>query len=72
MIPHLFFSQLVLLGLLLYALLSALKDGKVSKDEAIERLSRSSHWEWVAMVWFDLNHGGFPPDNMARIPPKSL
>ncbi len=49
MIPHLFFSQLVLLGLLLYALLSALKDGKVSKDEAIERLSRSSHWEWGAM-----------------------
>lgn len=33
----------------LYTLLSALKDDKVSKDEAIERLSRSLHWVWVAM-----------------------
>src|SRR5262249_52929603 len=33
----------------LYAVLSALKDGTVSQDEAIERLSRSPHWVWVAM-----------------------
>src|SRR6266850_1583676 len=33
----------------LYAVLSALKAGKVSEDEAIERLSRSPHWVWVAM-----------------------
>jgi hypothetical protein len=31
-------------------------------------------WLWHAIdhhtgkVWFDLNHGGFPPDNMARLP----
>jgi hypothetical protein len=24
------------------------------------------------MVWFVLYRGGFPPDNMARIPPKPL
>jgi hypothetical protein len=23
-------------------------------------------------VWFDMIHGGFPPDNVAQIPPKSL
>ena len=33
----------------LYAVLSALKEGKVREDEAIERLSRSPHWVWVAM-----------------------
>src|SRR5215470_11369916 len=33
----------------LYAVLSALKAGEVSEDEAIERLSRSPHWVWVAM-----------------------
>ena len=33
----------------LYAVLSALKDGKGSEAEAIERLSRSPHWVWVAM-----------------------
>src|SRR5215471_2739042 len=32
-----------------YALLSAVKAGKVSEAEAIERLSRSPHWIWVAM-----------------------
>src|SRR5713101_3393770 len=31
------------------AVLSALKEGKVREDEAIERLSRSPHWVWVAM-----------------------
>jgi hypothetical protein len=34
----------------LYAVLSALKDGTVSEDEAIERLSCSPHWVWVAMA----------------------
>jgi IS1 family transposase len=33
----------------LYALLSAVKDGEVSEDEAIQRLSRSPQWVWVAM-----------------------
>jgi IS1 family transposase len=33
----------------LYAVLSALKDGTVSQDEASERLSRSPQWVWVAM-----------------------
>jgi IS1 family transposase len=33
----------------LYAVLSALKEGEVSEDEAIARLSRSPHWVWVAM-----------------------
>src|SRR2546426_5589654 len=33
----------------LYAVLSALKDGKVSEAEAIERLERSPQWVWVAM-----------------------
>jgi IS1 family transposase len=33
----------------LYAVLSALKAGEVSEDEAIERLSRSPQWVWVAM-----------------------
>jgi transposase-like protein len=33
----------------LFALLSAVKDGKVSETEAIERLERSPHWVWVAM-----------------------
>jgi IS1 family transposase len=33
----------------LYAVLGALKNGKVSEDEALERLSRSPHWVWGAM-----------------------
>src|SRR6266850_913841 len=33
----------------LFALLSALKDGTVSEDEAIARLERSPQWVWVAM-----------------------
>jgi IS1 family transposase len=32
-----------------FALLSAVKDGKVSEAEAIERLERSPQWVWVAM-----------------------
>jgi IS1 family transposase len=33
----------------LFALLSAVKDGKVSEAEAIERLERSPQWVWVAL-----------------------
>lgn len=33
----------------LCALLSAVKDGEVSEQQAIKRLSRSPHWVWVAM-----------------------
>src|SRR3989454_7083445 len=33
----------------LFALLSAVKAGEVSDTEAIQRLSRSPHWVWVAM-----------------------
>ena len=33
----------------LYAVLSSVKDGAVSEDDAIERLSRSPHWVWTAM-----------------------
>jgi IS1 family transposase len=33
----------------LFALLSALKAGEVSEAEAVQRLSRSPHWVWVAM-----------------------
>jgi IS1 family transposase len=33
----------------LFALLSAVKDGKVSEAEAIEHLERSPQWVWVAM-----------------------
>jgi transposase-like protein len=33
----------------LFALLSAVKDGEVTETEAIQRLSRSPHWVWVAM-----------------------
>jgi len=33
----------------LYAVLCAVKDGRVNEDEAIDRLSRSPHWGWVAM-----------------------
>jgi IS1 family transposase len=32
-----------------FALLSAVKDGKVSETEAIERLERAPQWVWVAM-----------------------
>jgi IS1 family transposase len=34
----------------LYAVLNAVKDGPVSKDEAIECLSRSPQWVWTAMA----------------------
>jgi hypothetical protein len=34
----------------LYAVLSAVRDGDVSASEAIERLSRSPQWVWVAMA----------------------
>ena len=33
----------------LYAVLSAVKDGKMRADEAIYRLSRSPHWVWTAI-----------------------
>ena len=33
----------------LYAVLSAVRDGDISKAEAIERLSRSPHWVWTAI-----------------------
>src|SRR5258707_5978166 len=33
----------------LYAVLSAVKDGKMRADEAIHRLSRSPHWVWTAI-----------------------
>jgi hypothetical protein len=33
----------------LYAVLSAVKDGALSEDQAIERLSRSPQWVWTAM-----------------------
>ncbi len=33
----------------LYAVLSAVKDGAVSEDDAIERLSQSPYWVWTAM-----------------------
>jgi IS1 family transposase len=33
----------------LFALLSAVKDGEVSKAEALERLERAPRWVWVAM-----------------------
>src|SRR6266481_19128 len=33
----------------LFALLSTVKDGEVSKAEALERLERSPRWVWVAM-----------------------
>jgi hypothetical protein len=33
----------------LYAVLSAVKEGEGSADEAVERLERSPHWVWVAI-----------------------
>ena len=33
----------------LYAVLRALKDGTMSEEGAIERLSRSPHWVWAAL-----------------------
>jgi IS1 family transposase len=33
----------------LYAVLSAVKDGEITTAQAIQRLSRSSHWVWVAI-----------------------
>ena len=33
----------------LFALLSAVKAGEVSEEEAITRLSRSPHWVWAAI-----------------------
>src|SRR5216683_2237052 len=40
----------------LYAVLRALKDGRGNEDEAIERLSRSPHWVWVAMAQRVVHH----------------
>ena len=34
----------------LYTVLSAVKEQAMSEDEAIERLSRSPAWVWVAMA----------------------
>jgi IS1 family transposase len=33
----------------LYAVLSAVKDGEMSEEEAIQRLSHSPHWVWTAI-----------------------
>jgi hypothetical protein len=33
----------------LYAVLSAVKDGQMSEEAAIQRLSRSPHWVWTAI-----------------------
>jgi len=33
----------------LYAVLSAVKDGEMREEEAIQRLSRSPHWVWTAI-----------------------
>jgi IS1 family transposase len=33
----------------LYAVLSAVKEGEISEAKAIQRLSRSPHWVWVAL-----------------------
>ena len=33
----------------LYAVLSAVKDGQMREEEAIQRLSRSPHWVWTAI-----------------------
>ena len=33
----------------LFALLSAVKDREITEAEALKRLSRSSHWVWIAM-----------------------
>jgi IS1 family transposase len=33
----------------LFGLLSAVKDGEITEAQAIQRLSRSPHWVWVAM-----------------------
>ena len=43
----------------LFALLSAVKEGEVSKAEAIERLERSPQWVWVAMdpLWKAFHKG---------------
>ena len=45
----------------LFALLSAVKDGKVSEAEAIERLSRSPQGVWVAMdpLWKSFDKGSY-------------
>ncbi len=45
----------------LFALLSAVKDGKVSEAEAIERLERSPQWVWVAMdpLWKAFHKGSY-------------
>jgi hypothetical protein len=32
------------------------------------RQAGESTWFHPGNLWFDLNHGGFPPDNMARLP----
>jgi hypothetical protein len=46
----------------LYAILSDVKNGEVSEDEAIERLSRSPHGVWVAIdpltkLWLSIDVG---------------
>jgi hypothetical protein len=33
----------------LFAVLSDIKDGQISEEEAIQRLSRSPHWVWTAI-----------------------
>ncbi len=45
----------------LFALLSAVKAGKVSEAEAIERLERSPQWVWVAMdpLWEAFHKGSY-------------
>ena len=45
----------------LYAVLSAVKDGAVSEDDAIERLSQSPYWVWTAMdpLWKAFHKGSY-------------
>ena len=49
----------------LYAVLRALKEGTLSEDEALARLSRSPHWVWgaidpVTKLWLAINVGARP------------
>src|SRR5712691_2002328 len=45
----------------LYAVLSAVKDSEITEDEAIQVLSRSPHWVWVAMdpLWKSFDKGSY-------------
>src|SRR6266704_367276 len=45
----------------LFALISAVKDGKVSETEAIERVERSPQWVWAAMdpLWKAFHKGSY-------------